>query len=97
MAERLDAIVGTKSKTGKTYWTKVGAAFRNQSGGYTLFLDFLPLHKTEDGKTMIVLAEPKERDAGERGGGDRRDDRRDDRSDNRRQSRDRDMDDEVPF
>lgn len=85
--ERLDAICGTKSKDGqKTYWTKVGSAFPNKNGGYTLYLDYVPTGRSDDGKTVIVLAQPKERtDAprGQRAIG--------------QQSRQRDMDDEVPF
>ena len=63
--ERLDAICGTKSKDGqKTYWTKVGSAFPNKAGGYTLYLDYVPTGRSDDGKTMIVLAKPKQRDEG---------------------------------
>jgi hypothetical protein len=66
---RLDAIAGVLGKDKqKTYWTKIGSAFPSKFGsGYTLFLDYLPLHRSEDGKVVIVLSEPKERDAG--GGG----------------------------
>jgi hypothetical protein len=87
--DRLDAIAGTKSKDGqKTYWTKIGAAFKNKAGGYTLYLDYLPTGRSDDGKTVIVLAEPKERDA-PRGQGQR--------AIGNQQTRQRDMDDEVPF
>ena len=67
---RLDAIAGVPGKDKqKTYWTKIGSAFPSKSGsGYTLFLDYLPLHRSEDGKVVIVLSEPKERDDS-RGGG----------------------------
>lgn len=88
--ERLDAICGTKSKDGqKTYWTKVGSAFPNKNGGYTLYLDYLPTGRSDDGKTIIVLAQPKERtDAPQRGYGQRA---------ASQQSRQSDMNDEVPF
>lgn len=88
--ERLDAICGTKSKDGqKTYWTKVGSAFPNKNGGYTLYLDYLPTGRSDDGKTVIVLAQPKERTDAPRGQGQR--------AIGQQQTRQRDMDDEVPF
>ena len=87
--ERLDAICGTKSKDGqKTYWTKVGSAFPNKNGGYTLYLDYVPTGRSDDGKTVIVLAQPKERTDAPRGQGQRA---------IGQQTRQRDMDDEVPF
>ena len=87
---RLDAIAGVPGKDGqKTYWTKIGSAFPSKTGsGYTLFLDYLPLHRSEDGKVVIVLSEPKERDAG--GGGRPQPQRQQQRGRN-------DMDDEMPF
>jgi hypothetical protein len=88
--ERLDAICGTKSKDGqKTYWTKVGSAFPNKNGGYTLYLDYVPTGRSDDGKTVIVLAQPKERTDAPRGQGQR--------AMGQQQTRQRDMDDEVPF
>lgn len=88
--ERLDAICGTKSKDGqKTYWTKVGSAFPNKTGGYTLYLDYVPTGRSDDGKTVIVLAQPKERTDAPRGQGQR--------AIGQQQTRQRDMDDEVPF
>jgi hypothetical protein len=88
--ERLDAICGTKSKDGqKTYWTKVGSAFPNKAGGYTLYLDYVPTGRSDDGKTVIVLAQPKERTDAPRGQGQR--------AIGQQRSSQRDMDDEVPF
>lgn len=88
---RLDAIAGVPGKDKqKTYWTKIGSAFPSKSGsGYTLFLDYLPLHRSEDGKVVIVLSEPKERDD-HRGGGRPQPQRQQQRGRN-------DMDDEMPF
>lgn len=40
---RLDAMV-TREKAGKTYWTKVGAAFPQRNGGYKVILDALPVN-----------------------------------------------------
>ena len=89
---RLDAIAGVPGKDRqKTYWTKIGSAFPSKTGsGYTLFLDYLPLHRSEDGKVVIVLSEPKERDDS-RGGG------RPQPQPQRQQRGRNDMDDEMPF
>lgn len=86
---RLDALHGIKNpRTEKMYWSKVGVAMPSKSGGYTLYLDYLPLTKSEDGKVMIVLREPRERE--------------DDRGATRdrapaRRERQGDLDDSVPF
>jgi hypothetical protein len=88
---RFDAIAGVPGKDKqKTYWTKIGSAFPSKSGnGYTLFLDYLPLHRSEDGRVVIILSEPKERDAG--GAGYRT-------QPQRQQPKGKgDMDDEMPF
>jgi hypothetical protein len=86
---RLDALHGIKNpRTEKMYWSKIGVAMPSKSGGYTLYLDYLPLTKSEDGKVMIVLREPRERE--EDRGATR------DRAPARRE-RQGDLDDEVPF
>ena len=43
MAERLDAMV-VREKDGKSYWTKVGAAFPSRNGGWLVRLDALPVN-----------------------------------------------------
>lgn len=56
MSDRLDAMHG-KESNGRTYWTKLGAAFKNRSGsGYTLVLDAIPA--SVDGQYRISLFEP---------------------------------------
>jgi hypothetical protein len=86
---RLDALHGIKNpRTEKMYWSKIGVAMPSKSGGYTLYLDYLPLTKSEDGKVMIVLREPRERE--EDRGATR------DRAPARRE-RQGDLDDSVPF
>lgn len=45
-----------ESGNGKSYWTKVGAAWSNKDGGFTLQIDCIPL----DGR--IVCQPPKEKD-----------------------------------
>lgn len=68
MAERLDALVGRKYKdrdgNEKTQWTKIGAAWPTQNGGWSITLDALPLPSMGDRglETRIVLMVPKERD-----------------------------------
>lgn len=68
MAERLDALVARKytDRDGneKTSWTKIGAAFPTQNGGYSLSLEALPLPTMGDRglETRIVLMIPKPRD-----------------------------------
>lgn len=84
MSERLDAIHGVKSKTGKTYWQKVGTAFRSKSGnGYTLYLDYLPLNRSDDGKIVLMLSEPRQKDGSP--------------PSRSAPSRQNDMNDDVPF
>ncbi len=84
MTKRLDAIVGIPNKDkSKTYWTKVGSAFESKKGnGWTLFLDFMPLHRSDDGKVIISLVEPSEKAEGGRGKSPAKDDH---------------LDDEIPF
>lgn len=97
MADRLDAICGIKSRNGKTYWTKVGVAFPSRQGnGYSLFLDYIPVTRNEDGKIAILLAEPRE--DGERGRGrSRDDDDGEERRPPRGEKKQDPMDDDIPF
>lgn len=73
MSERLDALIGRKSKDGqKTFWTKIGVAWPNkQGGGYTVVLDAMPA--PEEGQFRISLFVPREDDARSKGGGKRAD------------------------
>lgn len=62
MVDRYDALYG-KENNSKTYWTKVGAAFKNRSGsGYTLVLDAIPA--PVDGQYRISLFEPNNNSGG---------------------------------
>ena len=66
MTERLDALSVRESK-GKSYFTKVGAAFPNKDGkGFTVLLDAMPA--PVEGQFKIMLREPLPKD-GQRGGG----------------------------
>ena len=59
--ERLDALC-VKETNGKSYFTKIGAAFPNKSGdGYTLVLDALPV-PNKDGNVHVLLKAQKPRD-----------------------------------
>ena len=68
MSERLDALVARKytDRDGneKTSWTKIGAAFPTQNGGYSVTLEALPLPSMGDRglETRILLMVPKPRD-----------------------------------
>lgn len=66
MAERLDALAVRESKEGKSYFTKIGAAFPNKDGkGFTVLLDAVPA--SVDGQVKIMLREPLPKD-GQQGG-----------------------------
>lgn len=103
MAERLDALVARKYKdrdgNEKTQWTKIGAAFPTQAGGYSITLEALPLPTMGDRglETRILLMVPKPRED--------RDQPRTNQSGGRRQSYGEqsggsysaDLDDEIGF
>lgn len=66
MTERLDALSVRESK-GKSYFTKIGAAFPNRDGkGWSILLDAMPA--PTEGQFKIMLREPLPKD-GQRGGG----------------------------
>ena len=63
---RLDALT-VRESNGKSYWTKIGAAFPNKNGaGYIVRLDAMPA--SNEGQFTIHLREPLPKD-GQRGGG----------------------------
>lgn len=60
MAERYDALT-VRESNGKSYFTKIGAAFPNKAGnGFTVMLDAVPA--SIDGQYRILLREPMPRD-----------------------------------
>lgn len=60
MAERLDALT-VRESNGKSYWTKIGAAFPNKNGvGYIVRLDAMPA--PVEGQFSIHLREPLPKD-----------------------------------
>lgn len=67
MADRYDALCARESN-GKTYFTKIGAAFPNRDGkGFSVVLDAMPA--PVDGQFKIMLREPLPKDGN--GGGQR--------------------------
>lgn len=85
--ERLDAL-SVRENGGKSYFTKIGAAFPNKDGkGYTLLLDAMPA--PVDGQFKVMLRTPLPKD-------DRRQSADNDRADARGRANDFDGD-SVPF
>lgn len=84
MSERLDAV-SVRESNGKSYFTKIGAAFpaKNGGGGYSLLLDAMPA--PVDGQFKILLMVPKPRDDRGSAGG------------NQGCQQQSDLDDNVPF
>jgi len=108
MSDRLDALTvreyTDRDGNKKSSWTKIGSAWPNRDGGFSITLDALPLPTMgERGlETRIVLMVPKPREDQQ----DRRTDHREsrsggyDRDDRRTQGGggfNRDLDDEIPF
>ena len=64
MAERLDALI-VRESNGKSYFTKIGAAFPNKDGkGWTVLCD--AIGAPTDGQYKIMLREPLPKDDRER-------------------------------
>jgi hypothetical protein len=69
-------VQGKTAAEDKSYWTKIGAAFRNRDGSINVVLSALPVGAA-DGQARVQLRtpEPKEDDRNDDRGGDRRNDR----------------------
>ena len=84
---RYNLVSPRPRKDGKTHWHNVGSAFPRDKGGFTLIFDSQPLPDNE-GRGMLLMTEPRERDGGARreepksGGG---------------RGFSSDLDDEIPF
>ena len=64
---RLDALTVREDSNGKSWFTKIGAAFANRDGkGFTVLLDAVPA--SNEGQYKIMLREPlpKDRDQAHR-------------------------------
>lgn len=60
MTGRLDALT-VRESNGKSYFTKIGAAFPNRDGkGFTVLLDAVPA--SNEGQYKIMLREPLPKD-----------------------------------
>lgn len=69
MSERLDALT-VRESNGKSYFTKVGAAFANKDGkGWTVLLDAMPA--PVEGQFKIMLRTPLPKDGDRPQGGQR--------------------------
>lgn len=65
--ERLEALTVREDSNGKSWFTKIGAAFPNRDGkGFTVLLDAVPA--STEGQYKIMLREPlpKDRDQSHR-------------------------------
>lgn len=85
MTERLDALT-VRESNGKSFWTKIGAAFPNKNGaGYIVRLNAMPA--SVDGQFSIHLRVPMPKDGA--GGGNSRQQSRGGASDP--------LDDDIPW
>jgi hypothetical protein len=55
--ERFDAVCPREGKDGKTYFTNIGKAFPNRTGGYSVRLNALPIPNKEGDVTILLLPE----------------------------------------
>lgn len=66
MTERMDVMVPRKGSDEKTYWSKVGVAWKGEKG-WRIDFDALPI-PNDKGKVQAFLFPPKPKS--DRGGGD---------------------------
>lgn len=59
MVDRLEALT-VRESNGKSYWTKIGAAFASKGGGWIVRLDAMPA--SVEGQFSIHLREPLPKD-----------------------------------
>ena len=100
MADRFDIIAAVKGRDDKSYWTKIGVAFPSRKGsGFSIFLDYIPVARNEDGKLHLLMAEPKDFGDNDRPKRRSRDDDPPDEDDRpaRTKGKPADMDDDIPF
>lgn len=59
MNKRLEVFtIIDKGENKKSFWLKIGAAFQNQNGSFTVYLDALPIGN------KLIIQEPRERTQG---------------------------------
>ena len=51
---------GVVNRTERGFWTRIGTAFENRDGSWSLLFDYLPL----SAETRIQVREPREREGG---------------------------------
>lgn len=85
--ERLDALT-VRESNGKSYWTKIGAAFQSKGGGWIVRLDAMPA--SNEGQFAIHLRAPLPKD------GDRSRSANNDSSNARSGGFADDLDDDIP-
>jgi len=56
MKQHLVAYTVRETK-GKSFWTRIGAAFPTENGGFSLYLDAIP--PSTDGQYKIIVVPPK--------------------------------------
>lgn len=60
MAKPAYELMSPRKRTdGKTHWHKIGAAFENRNGGYSLIFDSLPIPDNE-GRCSVMMFPPKD-------------------------------------
>lgn len=65
MSDRLEAFTVRKDeRSDKSYWTKIGMAFANKNGGFSLRLDALPVN----GEIVLLPPKPRDEQGGNTGG-----------------------------
>lgn len=69
MTKRYDVKTPRPKKDGSVFWHRIGTAFERDNGGISVILDSLPL-PDKDGRVVMNLWEPMERDRPAAGGGD---------------------------
>ena len=61
MTKRYQLLSPRAKKDGGTYWHQIGSAWPRDNGTFSLTLDSLPI-ADKDGRVMILMSEPRERD-----------------------------------
>lgn len=52
-------LISPRKRKDKTFWTRVGAAFPRDNGGFSLSFDALPL-PDENGEVRVLMVEPRQ-------------------------------------
>jgi hypothetical protein len=66
MTNRMDIVTSRQGSDGKTYFTKIGVAFQNRNGGWSMAFEALPVPSINDKGILecrALLMPPRDRDA----------------------------------